>query len=271
MNNKDPWLDILEDDSEKDLSKDESLKKDEILKEVMEEVHEEFSTENSNEDEGSKIPSLLEGRVYPKDFKTIIEKCQESLSKFPIIDYEELSQELENLTIRSAKTPTLDIISEEISKAQGVQDRLTEMYVQIVPACNVKKRYLELLKLAWMNYASGGSKDKREGEAASILVEFEIDYSESEAIKNAILQVIKNIESILHSYSRRITVFQIQTKNGDFGGRSNTPEINFGKDLTDDDIESRINEDRGSRIPDSFGNNEDDKDVLELIDDDEVF
>lgn len=202
-------------------------------------------TKDSDKLEFSKlnpyIPSLLDGRNYPEEFIKIVQKCNSSLSKYPVVDYEEISEELSTLSIRSSKTPTLDIISEEISRAQAIQDRLTEIYVQIVPICSVKKRYLELLKLAWMNYAKGGSKDKREGDASSILIEYEVDYAETDSLRSALLQVIKNVESILHSYSRRITVFQIQSKNGDFGGRSNMPEINFEKDFKDEDLERSLN------------------------------
>jgi len=234
-----------------------------------------FGEENSFKEESSKssetqeetplnessssVPQLLAGRNYPSEFKQIVKKCNESLKKFPKVDYDEIYEELETLAVRSSKTPTLDIISEEIAKIQAIQDRLTEIYIQLVPICGVKKRYLELLRLAWMNYASGGSKDKREGEASSILVEYEVDYAESDSLKNALLQIIKNAESILHSYSRRITVFQIQSKQGDFGGRSNIPEINFQRTLTDEELGSSLNQERDI---DLSTNDEDDPDIF---------
>lgn len=188
------------------------------------------------------IPQL-QGDGYPERFLEIVKKVQERYEEFPSLSYKEIAEEVSSLNVYSCPTPTLQSLNYEMEKVQAAKDRISEIYSMVMPSYNAKKRLTELLSTCWNEYATGKTKDLRESDCASRLNEFLIDLSESERINSLCTQILKNLESLHHTLSRRITIFQLQLSLRDIG-RGALPDYEFQDEdgVNSDEIPQDISE-----------------------------
>lgn len=182
--------------------------------------------------DGISLPKLV-GSKYPKEYIDIVDRILLKYKNLPNISYRELYRELADLTIKSSATPTLQVINQELQRAQAAKERATEIMKDITTCFIFKERAVDILQDAWGNFSEEKSADKRKGDAVFRLNEFLIDLAETEAALKASIHIAKNLDSLQENLSRRITIFQLQLKLHDMG-RGGLPEFNFGKDTDDD-------------------------------------
>lgn len=210
------------------------------------------------EREAQDIPSLR-GEGYPSDYIAMAERVKWQYEMLPKLDYDAIYQELAELSIKSCPTPTLQVLNDEIQKVQGAKDRVAEIFIEVVKCYNFKKRAVDILQDAWGKFTTEKNADARKGDAAFRLSNFMLDYASTEALLKASTHVLKNLDSLHDSLSRRITIYQLTMKLQDIG-RSALPEYDFDKpsnsphedvsDLFDvDENEREDNEDSGASKP----------------------
>lgn len=189
----------------------------------------------SNDDKVVKgpegLPCLL-GDGYPEQFMVMVRRIWAQYTLLPSLDYNAIYKEMSDLTIRSSPTPTLQIINQEIQRAQASKERLSEIMCNILKCYTLKKRAVDILTEAWSNFSQEKSADKRRGDAIYRLSDFDLDYSNTESAMKVAVQISRNLDSLQESLSRRITIFQLQLKLHDLG-RSALPDFDFKDDFTD--------------------------------------
>lgn len=177
------------------------------------------------------FPCLL-GDDYPEAYLTMVKRIWAQYSLLPSLDYNKIYKEMAELTIKSSPTPTLQVINQEIQRAQAAKERLSEIMVDILKCYTLKKRAVDILTEAWNNFSSCNSADKRKGDAIYRLSDFDLDFSQAESALKVAVQIARNLDSLQDSLSRRITIFQLQLKLHDMG-RNALPDFDFKDDLTD--------------------------------------
>lgn len=179
--------------------------------------------------ENESIPILMSGEVkIPKDFDTMVKRILLSYECLPSFKYDEVYKELSQLSIKSCPTPTLQVLNLELEKVQAAKDRLSELFIDVLKSHSFKKRAVDILRDSWGRFSAEKSADRRKGEAAYIVSDFERDFASVDALLRASTHVLKNLDSLHDNLSRRVTVVQLQLKLLDFG-RSALPDYNFDK------------------------------------------
>jgi hypothetical protein len=179
-------------------------------------------------------PSIV-GDGIPIEYETIVNRIKETYSSLPILDYDELYKELAELSVKSCPTPTLQVLNVEIQKVQGAKDRLSEIFVNVLRTYTFKKRAVDILRDSWAKYANDKSADKRKADAISKTSLFEIDFGRTESMLKVCTHILRNLDSLHDSLSRRITVMQLQLKLHDIG-RGALPDFDFDKGDKDEDV-----------------------------------
>jgi hypothetical protein len=184
--------------------------------------------------EDNGVPNLR-GTDYPMDYLTMAKHIQDNYASLPRLRYEEIYSELEELSVPSCPTPTLQIVHEELQRVQAAKDRLSEIFINVLKNHTYKKRAVDILTDSWQKYASAGSADKRKGDAAFRLAEFSSDFAENDALLKTCSHILKNLDSMSDNLSRRITIFQLTLKINDVG-RTSLPDFDyFSDDYSKDD------------------------------------
>jgi hypothetical protein len=197
----------------------------------------------AKEEKPEEIPSLR-GEGYPTDYIGMVERVKWQYKMLPKLDYDAIYQEMAELSIKACPTPTLQVLCDEIQKVQGAKDRLSEIFIDVVKCHNFKKRAVDILQDAWGKFTTEKNSDGRKGDSAFRLSNFILDFATTEALLKACTHVLKNLDSLHDSLSRRITIYQLTIKLRDIG-RSALPDFDF------DRPSDKPNED----INDLFGDN----------------
>jgi hypothetical protein len=203
------------------------------------------------------LPKLMKFDNLPVDFENVVKRILLQYDSLPVLNYNELYAELAELSVKSCPTPTLDILNRELCNVQAAKDRLSEIFINVLRNYTFKKRAVDILTEAWGNFSNGKSADKRKSEAVYLISDFDMDFAETDALFRAISVVIKNLDSIHESLSRRITIIQVQLKMQDVG-RSSLPDFSFDKAQTVFDAVSATNSKDGTK-PDVLFDDEENK------------
>jgi hypothetical protein len=199
------------------------------LEEVAEKPEKEYINSTQFVQENEAIPILMSGEVkIPKDFDTMVKRILLSYECLPSFKYDEVYKELAQLSIKSCPTPTLQVLNLELEKVQAAKDRLSELFIDVLKSHSFKKRAVDILRDSWGRFSAEKSADRRKGEAAYIVSDFERDFASVDALLRASTHVLKNLDSLHDNLSRRVTVVQLQLKLLDFG-RSALPDYSFDK------------------------------------------
>jgi len=178
------------------------------------------------------FPKLL-GSSFPQDYLDTVKKVLDYYSRLPDIDYEAMYKELEVLSVKSCPTPTLQILNQELQRLQASKERLCEIQSNVSQCHTYKKRGLDLLRDSWGNFSNEKSADKRSGDAAYRLCEFEMDFAEIDAALKVVTHISRNLDGLQENLSRRITIFQLQLKLHDMG-RTGLPEFELKDDIDEE-------------------------------------
>ena len=181
--------------------------------------------EQSEHQYDEEIPSLR-GDDFPSSYVSMAERIQWQYKMLPKIDYDAIYQEVGELSIKSCPTPTLQVLNDEIQKVQGAKDRLAEIFMAVVQCYNFKKRVVDILQDAWGKFTLEKNSDGRKGDAVFRLSNFNIDFAKNEALFKALSHILRNLDSLHDSLSRRITIYQLTMKLHDVG-RSALPDSDF--------------------------------------------
>ena len=174
------------------------------------------------------IPILM-GKDYPDSYQEVVDRMLYQYRALPELDYDAIYNELKVLSIKSCPTPTLQVINLELEKVQAAKDRLSEIFIGLLRSHSFKKRAVDILRDSWSRFSGESSADKRKGDAAYRLSDFERDFAQTDAILRTCIHVLKNLDSLADNLSRRITVIQLQLKLHDVG-RGALPDFDFDKE-----------------------------------------
>jgi len=174
-----------------------------------------------------EIP-ILRGEDYPQDYIKMVERIKAQYTLLPSLNYDALYKELAELSIKSAPTPTLQVLNDELHKVQSAKDRLSEILVEVIKCYNFKNRAVDILKDSWGKFTSEKNTESRKGDATFRLSDFIADFAIVEALFKACNHVFKNLDSLHDNLSRRITICQLLLKLRDMG-RGALPDFDFDK------------------------------------------
>lgn len=180
-----------------------------------------------NEDLLDPTPQL-KGDSYPPEFLGMIETFRSYIKVTPQLDFTAIYEELEELSVRSESTPTLQHINMQLQRVQASKERLSEIIMQIMPSHTIKKRSVDILKESWTKFSSEGSVDKRKADAVFRLGEFEQDYVATDAVFKTCMHISRNLDSFQDNLSRRITIMGLQLKLNDLN-KTVMPDYEFGR------------------------------------------
>jgi len=187
----------------------------------------------------SDLPDLR-GDNYPQEYISMVNRVKLEYSMLPKFDYNKVYDELSDLSIKSSPTPTLQVLNDEIQRVQAAKDRLSEIFIGVLKSYTFKKRAVDILFDAWSKYSDDKSADKRKGDATFRLSDFNVDFAKVEGLLKACTHILKNLDSVHESLSRRITVIQLTMKLGDLG-RGALPDFDYDKAMKQNDL---ISEDK---------------------------
>ena len=173
----------------------------------------------------SDLPQLC-GDGYSQDFLGMVERVHSTYRQLPQLDYPALYKELADLSITSAPTPTLQVLNDEIQRVQRSKDRLSEIMVKVLECHNVKKRLVDVLITSWGKFSSEKNAEGRKGDATFRLSAFSVDFAKTESLLKVCTHILKNLDSLHDSLSRRITINQLLLKMNDMG-RGSLPDYHF--------------------------------------------
>lgn len=180
----------------------------------------------SKELEGD-LPQLC-GNGYPPEYLQMVERAYVTYRMLPKLEYGAIYRELADLSIASSPTPTLQVLNDEIQKVQGSKDRLSEIMVKVLECHNVKKRLVDTLTTAWGKFSSEKNAEARKGDSIFRLSSFSMDLAKAESLLKVCTHILKNLDSLHDSLSRRITINQLLLKMNDMG-RGSLPDYNLQK------------------------------------------
>jgi len=215
-----------------------SAKEERAIAVTLGDVEEEDMTKPTD-----KSPALM-GESYPEAYLRLARNIREQYHSLPTIDYDQCYAELSELSVPSVPTPTLQVINDEIQKVQAAKDRLAEIFVNVLRCFTLKKRLVDILRDSWNKFSTESSQDKRKGDASFRLSDFDADFAETESLLKSCTHILRNLDSLHDSLSRRITVIQLQLKLHDFG-RGALPDIDWDESRGksgDDDTSSLFDE-----------------------------
>ena len=169
------------------------------------------------------LPQLC-GSGYPEDFLKMVDRVHMAYKILPKLQYNLLYRELSDLSITSSPTPTLQVLNDEIQKVQAAKDRLSEIMVKVLECHNIKKRLLDTLLASWGKFTSEKNAEARKGDGEFRLSSFSIDFAKTESLLKVCTHILKNLDSLHDSLSRRITINQLLLKMNDMG-RGSLPDF----------------------------------------------
>jgi len=219
--------DFLEEASKNNPDKIEDTKANEASSSSSRVVILESGSPMDKERQVEDIPSLR-GDGYPSDYIGMVERIKWQYEMLPRLDYDSIYKEMAELSVKACPTPTLQVLNDEIQKVQGAKDRIAEIFMDIVKCFNFKKRAVDILQDAWGKFTQEKNADARKGDAAFRLSNFMMDFASTEGLLKAANHVLKNLDSLHDSLSRRITIYQLTMKLHDVG-RSALPDYDFDK------------------------------------------
>lgn len=173
----------------------------------------------------NKLPSLRDG-YPPPEFKKLVDRVLNQYKLLPFLDYNEIYQELSDLSINSCPTPSLQVLNDEIQRVQAAKDRLSEIYISVVQCHNFKKRAVDILQDSWGKFTEEKNAEKRKGDGCYRLSNFIMDFAKAETLLKACNHIFKNLDSLHDSLSRRITIYQLTLKLQDIG-RGALPDLDL--------------------------------------------
>lgn len=190
-----------------------------------------FSKEETKEETNGDIPVLM-GDDFPDPYIQMANRIKFQYKMLPVLNYDSIYKEIADLSIKSCPTPTLQVLNDEIQKVQSAKDRLSEIFIDVVRCHNFKKRAVDILNDAWGKFTTEKNAEARKGDAAFRLSCFSSDFAMTEALLKASNHVLRNLDSLHDSLSRRITIYQLTMKLHDVG-RSALPDFEFDKSPSD--------------------------------------
>jgi len=163
---------------------------------------------------------------YPKAYIELVQLVQKQYGRLPYVDFDAVYDEVAKLAIKSTPTPTLQSLNDELQRIQGAKDRLVEIYVNVIKCHNTKKRCTDVLQDAWGKYSDEKNAEKRKGDAAMCVSGFIVDLIEIETLMKYCSEIMKNLDSIQDTTSRRVTIMQSILKI-DYFSRNALPDHDF--------------------------------------------
>ena len=211
------------------------------------------SDKESPSDDENRLPSVgaiptLRGEGFPLDYLKMVNRISLQYNNLPVLDYDAIYKEISDLSVKSCPTPTLQVLNDEIQKVQGAKDRLSEIFVETLKCYTLKKRVVDILVDSWGKFTIEKNADGRKGDASFRLSNFLIDFATVEGLLKACTHILRNLDSLHDSLSRRITIVQLTMKLHDVG-RGALPDFDFDRTVPDDSFQSFDNQqsiDRGS-------------------------
>lgn len=213
----------------------ESISTDESSAEPSPETTEDVTVISDGDDFDENGIPQMRGMDCPDQFKRLVERVQIQYAMLPNIEYDEICRELADLSIKATPTPTLQVLNDEIEKVQSAKDRLAEIFIDVYQAYNFKKRTVDVLKDSWGKFTQEKNAESRKGDSAFRLSNFIMDLASLEALVKACTHVLKNLDSLHDSLSRRITVYQLTMKLRDLG-RTALPDYDFRQKIDESSI-----------------------------------
>jgi len=187
------------------------------------------------------LPELC-GDGYSEDFIKMVERVKAAYRMLPVLQYSLLYRELADLSVTSSPTPTLQVLNDEIQRVQRAKDRLSEIMIKVLECHNIKKRLVDTLITAWGKFTVEKNAEARKGDGEFRLSNFTIDLAKAESLLKVCNHILKNLDSLHDSLSRRITINQLLLKMNDMG-RGSLPDYRI----------SDGSRDMGIREEDIFG------------------
>lgn len=194
--------------------------------------------EEKSSDDEDRLPPIgtfpaLRGEGFPSDYLKMVNRIRLQYDNLPVLDYDDIYKEISDLSIKSCPTPTLQVLNDEIQKVQGAKDRLSEIFVETLKCYTLKKRVVDILVDSWGKFTIEKNADGRKGDASFRLSNFLIDFATVEGLLKACTHILRNLDSLHDSLSRRITIIQLTMKLHDVG-RGALPDFDFDRTVPDD-------------------------------------
>ena len=189
---------------------------------------EKYQDSNFFQESDNDLPQLC-GNGYPPEFVQIVDRVYITYKILPKLEYAKIYRELADLSITSAPTPTLQVLNDEIQRVQGAKDRLSEIMIKVLECHNIKRRLVDTLITAWGKFSSEKNAESRKGDGVFRLSHFSIDLAKVESLLKVCSHILKNLDSLHDSLSRRITINQLLLKMNDMG-RGSLPDYNFKRE-----------------------------------------
>jgi len=204
-------------------------------------------------EEIEEIPSLR-GDGFASDYIGMVDRIQWQYKMLPKLDLDAIYSEISDLSVKACPTPTLQVLNDEIQKVQRAKDRLSEIFIDILKCHNFKKRAVDILEDAWLKFTIEKNADARKGDAAFRLSNFILDFASTEGLLKACTHVLRNLDSLHDSLSRRITIYQLTMKLHDVG-RSALPDYDFDRvvEKPDEEINSLFDDENKVQLDESDG------------------
>ena len=196
------------------------------------------SDEEKSSDDGDRLPPVgtfpaLRGEEFPAEYLKMVNRIRLQYDNLPVLDYDAIYKKISDLSIKSCPTPTLQILNDEIQKVQGAKDRLSEIFVDTLKCHTLKKRVVDILVDSWGKFTTEKNADGRKGDASFRLSDFLVDFAIVEGLLKACTHILRNLDSLHDSLSRRITIVQLTMKLHDVG-RGALPDFDFDRTVPGD-------------------------------------
>ena len=175
----------------------------------------------------NSVPTIM-GENFSSKFIQAVNQISLSYKMLPELNYDETYAEFADLNVAVSPTPTLQILNQELEKAQGAKERLAELDIAITQCYVFKERAVDILLEAILLYSDEKSADKRKGYAAISLMNFSLDLAKTESLYKGCKIILNNLISLQDTLSRKITNIQLQIKLMDTG-RTMLPDFDFTK------------------------------------------
>lgn len=187
---------------------------------------------------------FLRGNDCPVEYVSMVNRIKRQYDLLPKIDFDKVYKELSDLTVKSCPTPSLQVLNDEIQKVQAAKDRLSEIFVNVLKCYNFKKRAVDILVDSWGKFTSEKNAEGRKGDASFRLSNFSLDLALIEGLLKSCTHILRNLDSLHDTLSRRITIIQLTMKLGDIG-RTALPDFDFDRSSTRQADNVLITEEKG--------------------------
>lgn len=181
--------------------------------------------------EDSNLPQLC-GEGYPPAFVDMVNRVHSQYQQLPQLNYDALYAELASLTVKCHTGGSFQVLNAEIQRVQSAKDRLSEICLDVSRNYFIKKRVVDVIRDAWGKFTDEKNAEKRKGDCSYRLSNFEIDFARVEALFRVMMHILRNLDSLHESLSRRISIYQSLLKMNDVG-RDALPDYDFEKGVKD--------------------------------------